>query len=397
MQHNYSNELIFISNHLNQPIHEVALLLSKRPNLNKNFILNQINGRQKVLEKLPEFAKNSAIEYPTPISLEQCSSEKTALFKASIVNGKKLLDLTGGFGVDAYYFSKKFNSVTYVEQNETLFKLVSSNFRKLGAENITTYFNSAEKFLATNQQFFDIIYIDPARRCLTKKMFLLEDCSPSVLGLLPKLFEISPAVLIKTSPMLDIKKAISQLKFVSKVIVLSVKNECKEVLYLLEKKPINFIKINTVNIDTTSELFSFTFEEEETVISTYSGPKNYLYEPNSSIMKAGGFKTIASKFSINKISPNSHLYTSNSSIKNFPGRCFNIKNVMPYQPKLFITLGIKKANISCRNFIENVVLVKKRLKIKDGGEIYIFATTLDNNKPYLIVCEKNYPFLFNKI
>lgn len=384
----FSKEAQFISDYRNLSISKIALLLSKHQYLDKNFILNQINGYQKATDKLPEFANNSNILYPSPLSLEQCSSEKTALFKTTIVSGKSLLDLTGGFGVDAYYFSKKFNSITYVEQNETLFTIASSNFKKLGTTNIASHCTTAEAFLTTNQQLFDVIYIDPARRNLTQKVFQFEDCTPAVLNLLPSLLAISPTVLIKTSPMLDIKKAIAQLKFVSKVVVLSLKNECKEVLYLLEKKPENLIKINTVNIGLSTEFFSFTFEEEEAETLNYSEPKDYLYEPNTSIMKAGGFKTIASKFSIKKIALHSHLYSSNHYIENFPGRCFKISNIMPYQPKLFFKLGITKANVSCRNFKDNVDLVKKKLKLKDGGETYIFATTLSNKKPILIICKK---------
>ena len=378
----------FIAANINQPIAKVALLLAKHRELDKTFVLNQINGYQKAVNKLPKFAKSSKITYPTPLSLEQCSSETTAKFKVSVVAGNSLLDLTGGFGVDAYYFSKKFNSVTYIEQNKALFNVATSNFVQLDAKNITCYCVSAEDYLKTNTKQFDVVYIDPARRNEAQKVFQLEDCSPPVLDLLPKLMAIASNILIKTSPMLDIKKAIIQLKFVSEVIVLSIKNECKEVLYLLKNKPTAQVKLTTINIGSTTQIFSFTYADEESALTVFSSPQTYLYESNSAILKAGGFKIVASKFNVQKLALHSHLYTSEKHVDAFPGRCFKITNVMAYQPKLFFNLNLKKANVSCRNFIENVELVKKKLNIKDGGDVYIFATTLANKKPVLLICEK---------
>lgn len=382
------NEKQFIEAHQHKSITEIVLLLSKHQNLDKTFILNQLNGLKKATDKLPEFAKNKNIIYSVPLSLEQCSSEETAVFKASMIDGNSLLDLTGGFGVDTFCFSKKFNQVTYIEQNEALFNIATSNFKTLNALNITAKNTSAEAFLSNNKQQFDVIYIDPARRNEAKKLFLLEDCSPAVLDLLPQLLEIAPTILIKTSPMLDIKKAIQQLKFVYEVVVVSLKNDCKEVLYLLKNKPQHSVKITTINLGLSNQHFSFTFEEEENAVANYSTPIHYLYEPNNSILKAGAFKVVASKLGLKKIALHSHLYTSEHFVKKFPGRVFRIKHKLTYQPKLFAELEIKKANISCRNFVDNVDEVKKKLKLKDGGAIYLFATTLANKKPMLIVCEK---------
>lgn len=381
------NERQFIENHIDKPLSELALLLGKTPTLNKEFIINQINGIQKAANKLPEFATKKEIVYPSPLSLEQCSSEIAAIFKSNLVSGNSLLDLTGGFGVDAYFFSKKFNQITYVEQQESLFEIATTNFKVLKAK-ITAICSSAEIFLATNQSKFDVVYIDPARRNQSQKVFQLQDCSPPVLEMLPTLFTISNTVLIKTSPMLDIKKAIQQLKFVKQVFVLSIKNECKEVLYLLHKNATEITKINTINMAETEQYFSFNYPNEENLVVNFSDPQNYLYEPNASILKAGAFKSIASTFSLTKIAPNSHLYTSVELISDFSGRTFKINYVLPYQANQLKLLGIIKANVSCRNFKENVETVRKKLKLKDGGNIFIFATTTSENKPILCVTEK---------
>lgn len=377
----------FIESHKNKSLSKIALLLGKYPSLNKEFIINQINGIQKASNKLPEFAAQKEIIYPSLLSLEQCSSEVAAIFKSKIVKGNSLLDLTGGFGVDTYFFSKKFKKITYVEQQESLFEIATANFKVLKA-NITAMCFPAENFLETTQEQFDVIYIDPARRNQSQKVFQLEDCSPPVLEVLPKLFTISNTVLIKTSPMLDIKKAIQQLKCVEHVFVLSIKNECKEVLYLLQKNATDIIEISTINISESEQHFNFNYLDEENLSINFSDPQNYLYEPNASILKAGGFKSIANTFSLTKIASNSHLYTSVELISDFPGRTFKINNVLPYQANQFKLLGITKANVSCRNFKENVETVRKKLKLKDGGNIYIFATTTLENKPILCITEK---------
>jgi 16S rRNA G966 N2-methylase RsmD len=380
-------EYQFIEHNKKKPLSEIALLLGKTPSQNKEFIINQINGIQKAANKLPEFAANKEIIYSTPLSLEQCSSEVAAIFKSNLLSGNSLLDLTGGFGVDTYFFSKRFKEITYVEQQESLFEIAAANFNVLKA-NITAICSSAEIFLATNQEQFDVIYIDPARRNQSQKVFQLEGCSPPVLEMLPKLFTISGTVLIKTSPMLDIKKAIQQLKCVEKVFVLSIKNECKEVLYLLQKNATDILEINTINISESEQHFNFNYPDEENLSVNFSNPQNYLYEPNASILKAGGFKSIANTFCLTKIASNSHLYTSVEPISDFPGRTFKINNVLPYQANQFKLLGITKANVSCRNFKENVETVRKKLKLKDGGNIFIFATTTSENKPILCITEK---------
>lgn len=377
----------FIQSNQNKPLSEIALLLSKHPELDKHFILNQINGLQKAKLKLPSFYQNKAIVYPIGLSMEQCSSEQTALFKSQLVKGISVIDLTGGFGVDAYCFSKQFDKVSYVEQNQELFEVVQHNFKVLNAP-IKCYQTSCEDFLDKNTQLFDLAYIDPSRRDESKRVFKLAECTPNVIELLPQLLKTAQQVLIKTSPLLDIKQTLSDLKSVSKVWIVSVQNDCKEVLYLVNKTADNNPEIIAVNIAKNTSTFAFDYEKESTVFVDFSEPQTYLYEPNASILKAGGFKSIATQFGLNKLAVNTHLYTSNELITNFPGRVFKITNTLDYNEKSVKTLGLKKANIATRNFPDSTEQIKKKLKLSDGGSNYIFATRNLYDKLILMVTEK---------
>jgi len=378
---------IFIQQNLDKPLSEIALLLSKHPELDKNFILNQINGLQKAKLKLPTFYQNKAIVYPVGLSMEQCSSEQTALFKSQLASGKTAVDLTGGFGVDAYFFSKQFDEVSYVEQNQELFEVVQHNFKVLNAP-IKCYQTSCEDFLDKNTQLFDLAYIDPSRRDESKRVFKLAECTPNVIELLPQLLKTAQQVLIKTSPLLDIKQTLSDLKSVSKVWIVSVQNDCKEVLYLVNKTTSSNPEIIAVNIAKNTSTFAFDYEKESTVFVDFSEPQTYLYEPNASVLKAGGFKSIAAQFGLNKLAVNTHLYTSNELITNFPGRVFKITNTLDYNEKSVKTLGLKKANIATRNFPDSTEQIKKKLKLSDGGSNYIFATRNLYDKLILMVTEK---------
>jgi len=384
----------FIQKHQTKKLPEIALLLSKHPELDKEFILNQINGIQKAKNKLLEFANTEGIIFPSKLSFEQCSSEQTANYKNIIIrhsgldSESSIKDLTGGFGIDSYYFSKQAKQVTYIEPNKDLFKIVEQNFKTLKANNIQTINLTCEEFLKDNPPKFDLAYIDPSRRNENQKVFMLADCAPNIVELQDDIFNIAPKILVKTSPILDIKQSIKELKTVTEVWVISVNNECKEVLYLLEDKLTANPTINTINLEKNSQEFSFDFETEENTNTDYSEPLNYLYEPNTSILKAGAFKSITQTFEVKKIAPNTHLYTSQNLIEDFPGRVFKIENTIPYQPKAFKKLGIKKANASCRNFKESVEQVKKKLNLKDGGETYLFAITDNTKKPILILCFK---------
>ena len=362
-------------------------------------LARQEEGRKIVASKLPSWAENMSILFPAKISLEQCSSEATALYKAGLVSGESLVDLTGGFGVDCSFLSCKFSSVDYLEQNEELCQIAEHNFKALG---LNIKVNNAEsvEFLK-KMPAVDCIYIDPARRDVKgKKTADLSLCSPNLLEIRDILLDKCNTLLIKLSPMFDISSALEVFPECAEVHVVSVKNECKELLLLVEGGFCGETEIVCVDLEELSrrvddrqgivqpEITSVAsnLRKEKGEIISYSFPKSYLYEPNASIMKAGLFKTVANKYNVQKLHPSTHLYTSEELVPNFPGRSFEIKRVTKVQKKEI--QDIEKANLSTRNFPGNVADLRKKLKLKDGGNTYIFACTLNDNSKVLIICEK---------
>ena len=351
------------------------------------FLARQEEGRKIVATKLPSWAENMSILFPAKISLEQCSSEATATYKAGLASGESLVDLTGGFGVDCSFLSKNFSSVDYVEQNEELCQIAEHNFKALG---LNIRVNNAEsvEFLK-NMPAVDCIYIDPARRDIKgKKTADLSLCSPNLLEIRDILLDKCNTLLIKLSPMFDISSALEVFPECKQVHVVSVKNECKELLLLVESRFCGETEIVCVDLDelgVRSEELGVRSKESLLTVN-YSVPKNYLYEPNASIMKAGLFKTVANKYNVQKLHPSTHLYTSEELVPDFPGRSFEIKRVTKVQRKEI--QDIEKANLSIRNFPGNVADMRKKLKLKDGGDTYIFACTLNDNSKVLIICEK---------
>ncbi len=352
----------------------------------------QIAARQKAKQKLPEWYSTEGIIFPPSISMEQCSSELTALFKAQLFSGKTLVDLTGGTGVDSFYFSKHFEKVQFIERQGHLCDLAKHNFQVLGADNIEVHSNDGLDFLADNQSDIDLIYLDPARRDDKKnKVFRLMDCQPDITLIQNALFKKCKQILLKAAPMLDVNAATMKLNGVKKIWVVAVENECKELLILMEKGWLEEPIIEAVNIKSPAETNYFTFTKSEEAASAIglSMPNKYLYEPNAAILKAGGFRSIAIRYDLKKLHPNSHLYTSDSFIDGFPGRSFEVTATEhPYSRKLMELLPEGKANITARNFPETVAAIRRRTKIKDGGDIYIFATTLLDRKPVFLLCKK---------
>ncbi|HET6244574.1 MAG: RsmD family RNA methyltransferase [Bacteroidetes bacterium] len=381
----------FIIEHQYDDLRLLALKLSSDKNPFGKEILNQVQGRQKAKNKIPDWLQIPNVLFPTGISIEQSSSEATAKYKASLFSGKKLIDLSSGLGVDSFYLSKVFDQVVLVEPNEQLLEIVKHNFQSAGIKNASFYNNTAEYFIHHNSPKADLIYIDPSRRSNTnKKLFRLEDCQPNVAELVPELFLIAPKIVIKTAPLLDIQAAIATLSAVKKVFVLAQNNECKEVLYLLEKGFANEPEIETINlIKGKKQVFNFLFSQEKQAISDFSIPLKFLYEPNASVMKSGAFKLIATRFNIQKLSPNSHLYTSQTLINDFPGRSFHIQAVCKYNKKeVHHHLKDKKANVTSRNFKDNVSEIVKKTGIIQGGDKYLFATTNTDKKAVIIICNR---------
>lgn len=378
----------FINSHLNEDISKLAF--QKNPFINIDFavILNQIAAKSKSENKLPTWFKTKNIVYPSKVSVEQTSSEKTASYKSEIIFGESLIDLTGGFGVDDLYFSKKVKSVVHCEMNSELSELAKHNFKELKAENISCLSGDSKDILEKLNTKFDWIYIDPSRRNDAKgKVFLLRDCLPNVPDLLNFYFNYSDNILIKTAPILDIAAGLSELSNVKEIHIVAIDNEVKELLWVISKDYFGQIAIKTVN-STKEKTEEFKFQLDENPDIFYSEPKDYIFEPNSAIMKSGGFNMVSSHFKVDKLHPHSHLYTANEII-DFPGRIFKIEEKFKYtKSEMKQFLQGKKANITTRNFPETVENIRKKWKILDGGNLYCFFTTDLNNNKIVLLCTK---------
>jgi len=378
----------FINSNLKSDITKLILKGSPFDTVSIQEIAEQVEAKSKCKKKLPTWFTSKNIYYPNKLNIEQTSSEITAKHKANLVSGKTLIDLTGGFGIDSYYFSQKVKNVTHCEINEYLSKIVSHNFTELGAKNIKTFAENGFEYLEKIKGKFDWIYADPSRRNQAKgKVFLLQDCLPNIPENLDFLFQFTNNILLKISPILDIKSAINELKFVKEIHVVAVENEVKEVLFLLQKNYNQQADFKTINYTKKSnEIFNFNFNS--TFTATYSEPKKYLYEPNVAILKAGAFQQISTFYKIDKLHQHSHLYTSENLI-DFPGRVFKIIQSTTYNKKeLAKLIPTKKANITTRNFPESVAQIRKKINFKEGGNIYLFFTTNINNKLIVLVCVK---------
>lgn len=385
----------FIQEHQNDDVKKLALQSSLLAKLGAdvNFVLRQIEGRQITKNKIPSWFGKEDIIYPSHLSLEQSSSELTARYKASLLSGNSFVDLTGGFGVDCAFVSGNFEKATYVEKNTDLCNLASHNFKVLQLQHIEVENTDSVEYLKKLLQA-DCIFIDPARRSISgRKVVFIEDCEPDLVGIQDLLLEKAGTVLVKLSPMLDITQALNTLKSVFEVHVVSVENECKELLFLVKRGFIGEPSIVCVNLCKNKQQVPISFlysEEKKVAFSPVSYIGNYLYEPNASILKAGFFKGIASKYSLNKLHKDSHLYTSDNYIPDFPGRGFQVEAYSSMNKKELksLLLDIDKAHISVRNFPLSVVDLRKKLKIKEGGEIYLFATSLEDHKHILIKTRK---------
>jgi 16S rRNA G966 N2-methylase RsmD len=379
----------FIDRNIGVSISKLALLKNPFPEVEWISILNQIEAKTKTKDKLPNWFNTKNIIYPSKISIEQTSSEKTALYKASIVSGGSLIDLTGGFGVDDYYFSKSVTTVDHCEINPELSEIVAHNYIQLGIENITCHAGDSLNTLESLNQKWDWIYIDPSRRNDAKgKVFMLKDCLPNVPDNLDNYLKKSEAILIKTAPLLDISAGVLELQNIKTIHIVALENDVKELLWELHKDYVGKIQIKTINIQKDkTETFDFIWNDQSQA-SNYSVPLNYLYEPNSAIMKSGGFDEVSHYYALNKLQKHSHLYTS-ANLISFPGRIFEIKNCIPYNKiEMKTFLKDKKANITTRNFPETVENIRKKWKIKDGGNSYCFFTTDENNNKIVLICNK---------
>ena len=384
----------FIEKHLKDDVRQLAL--QKFPDdVDKILVLNQIEARQLLSKKVPSWASNPDLLFPKHLSIEQCSSELTAKYKASIISGgDTFVDLTGGLGIDSYFLSEKFKTAYYVENQKELCDLAEHNFGVLGRK-ITVVNSDAETFLSKNHDF-DLIFIDPARRDIyNRKMVSLHDCSPDVIDLQNILLKNAKNVLIKVSPMLDISLITNELQNISEVHMVSVKNECKEILIKIEpgfEREIKYFCVNFIGNDLKSvQFFEFSENLESSESSKFAPTiKRYLYEPNASLMKSGAFKLISQRFAIEKLHVNSHLYTSDNLISDFPGRIFEVVGFAPFNKKIKKELlkDITEASVATRNFPLSANVLRKNLNLKESDKNFVFGTTLIGEKKVVILAKK---------
>lgn len=389
----------FIQEHQQDDVRQLALQAKKYPLVDMPAAILQIAGGQIAAEKIPSWKAVDGIRYPRHLSMEQCSSELTARYKAGLAKGETMTDLTGGFGIDCAFLAAGFRQATYVERQEELCEIASHNFPLLGLNHITVCHADGVKHLEAMLPV-DCLFIDPARRNEQGgKTIAIADCEPDVAALEELLLSKARQVIIKLSPMLDLTLALKDLKHVTEAHIVSVNNECKELLLILGVEccvenlaPAPSLSITCVNItNKETQRFVFTRQEEQVAACRYTERTgSYLYEPNASILKAGAFRSLAARYGVEKLHPNSHLYTSDTLIEEFPGRAFEITRTCTFNKKEIkeALQGITKANISIRNFPASVDELRKRVKLSEGGDNYLFATTLSNNQKVLILGRK---------
>lgn len=364
----------YIEANLNSDLPSLSLKKSPFPDVSMQEIVRQIKGKQVAHKKFP-FLLKDGIVFPPQLSLEQSSSDKTAVYKAQLLKGKKFIDLTSGFGIDAYYLSENFDEITLVEQNPELLQIVEHNWNILGKK--AKFVNQKlEDFLSENTEKFDVIYLDPARRDNQKnKVFLLEDLSPNILEIQEKLLSISKQIVIKLSPLIDLKYLVSVLKNISRIDIIAVKNDVKEIVVFLSNENSESIQCYCINLESGESDFQFQFGDEENALAEYSEPEKFIYIPNNTLLKAGIFNLISERFNLKKLHPNTHIYTSDIKIENFPGRIFKMEVIDGKQIK-------KKGqfNIISKNYPLKPEEIKKKYGLKDGGNDYLIFTQSKKGK-----------------
>ena len=378
----------FIRQNINADINQLLLKKSPFPKVSIQEIVQQIKGRKTAQKKFP-FLMEDHLVFPPNLNLEQASSQSTAEYKSKNLVGKSFLDLTAGFGIDAYFLSQNFEEVTLVEQNSDLIKIVEHNWKVLNQkanfinQNLEEYIESLREPKTDTYTKFDVIYLDPARRDQNnKKKFLLEDLSPNLLEIEEKLRAISDKIIVKLSPLIDISYLVSELKNINEIKIIAVRNEVKELVLIMENKEkrekSRDTKITCVNLESDEPEFSFFINEEKNASSEFSESSNFLYIPNNSILKAGAFNIISEKFGLKKLHPNTHFYTSENKIENFPGRVLKVEKIDGKNLK-----KNDQFNIVSKNYPLKPDEIKKKYKLKDGGDHYLIFTQSINEKVIL--------------
>ena len=390
--------LSFIEENARADVRSLALQAKKYPQVDMAMAVVQIAGRQIAEAKVPSWYRTEGLLYPKHLSMEQCSSEATAIYKAGLVEGETFADLTGGFGIDCSFLSRKFKKADYVERQAELCELAKHNFPLLGL-NIDVHNEDGVEYLKRMEPV-DCLFLDPARRDgHGGKTVAISDCEPDVSALEELLVEKASKVMVKLSPMLDLSLALKDLKHVCEVHIVSTDNECKELLLILQKETAStevsihcINSLGALNGYRIYQEYAFTQEQERTSDCPLTHEvEAYLYEPNASIMKAGAYRSLTQAYPVKKLHPSSHLYVSPHFIEDFPGRKFQVEAVSGFGKKELKTFlqGMEKANLTIRNFPSSVAELRKRLKLKEGGDDYLFATTLADESKVIIKCKKH--------
>lgn len=393
------NEWAFVQEHLQYDASNLALSMRRFPDLDAAKVLNQIAGYQSLCRKVPSWALVEELLLPAKLPLEQCSSESTALYKAQLMNRLEgvhcMADLTGGLGVDFSFMARNCSKAYYLERQESLCLYASHNLKLLGLDSATVLNEDGAAWVEKQVGAYDLLYLDPARRDQKgSKVAALSDCEPDLTVLRPMLLRKTRFLLVKLSPMLDITLALKQLPETVEVHVVSVDGECKELLFLLSSEvSVPEPRIFCVNLRSNKavDVLDFTRSEESGANVSYSRmPQGYLYEPNASLLKAGAFSMLSERFGVDKLHVSSHLYTSETLCLNFPGRSFSIESVFPAHSKSLKEqlIGVTKANVTVRNFPETVDRIRKKTGLKEGGDVYLFATTLFDERKVFLRCFK---------
>ncbi len=359
----------FINANLKADLHSLLLKKSPFPEVSMQEIVQQIKGKQVAEKKFPLFLKEGII-FPPGLNMEQSSSQATAAYKAQHLRGKTFLDLTSGFGMDAFFMSEHFETVTLVEQNAELLQMVQHNWELLGkrAEFIS---KNAVEFLRENQQQYDVVYVDPARRDARRnKVFLLEDLSPNLLEIQENLRNTGRHIIIKLSPLIDLSYLMTVLEDVNRIEIIAVKNEVKEVVvHILPNRNPEKTKCVCVNLETDEPVFEFDWNEESDAEAAYSVPLSFLYLPNNAVLKSGAFQLPAKRFGLKKLHPNTHLYTSDKAIHDFPGRILEVETIEPKK-----MTKKEQFNIISKNYPLKPEEIRKKFQLKDGGSRYLIFT-----------------------
>ncbi|MCH6236648.1 class I SAM-dependent methyltransferase [Cognataquiflexum rubidum] len=368
----------FVQDHQSEDPAQLLFAYSGKTDFDLKAAVQQIQSRQKAKHKLPSWTANQEILFPVSLSLEQASSEETARFKSALVNGKTMIDLTGGFGVDTFFLSENFQNAIYCERNGELAEIVRHNFDLLKPGKFEIVEGDSLAYFSKSDEIFDLTYVDPARRGEhNQKLYKLADCEPDIVSNWDLLQSKSNAILIKASPMLDIKQALHEIPEIQKIWVISVKNEVKEVLLLWEKGiPTGERIIQAVDLQTDGPKgFSFTYEEEESSESILGEVGKYLIEPYASVLKAGAFRSFGKRFGLKKLHPNSHLYTCEDLTQGIPGRIFEvIQEISNPKKELKQLFPGGKVNVITRNYALSSDDLKKKYKLQDGGKEFLIGT-----------------------